>query len=883
MNTQANERREIERKKEFDQVLSITSLKNYLKASAYASGERTTLEKSLKGSTYYKYLYAHSNEAEDYICDLPRRILHDDARNIVLSGYKGCGKTTFVHYLVRKLYMRHLLLNFDSMVDYGSEIKSVVVLFAYDLIYNDFFDNQCGVINEFLNIYDADENNFDVLERTIDVDNRFQHFFRELNYLRRNSNDTSLRHQKKTYLNNKVKTGLGEFEISQLMLLIVMWDVAGRILYKRSERCLIIFDNIDTIYNTTRLPEFTEQIALFRNNADRLFERLSYKGEPLGDPTQNYICIFVMRETTKAEFMEHFDDQKVSLYVPLKTMSNLYSMESIVKRRKEYLEQLERDQGGLDEHCNELLARISLLEMLLDDNKVQDDIMGLFNHDFRTCFDVLSELNFNDHHFFQTCENLKKIKTQGNWGKHGFRCVLFRAVFNLLKDNGYIDYMKKSDFQITVEHTTYAANLDRFILLYLSNSQNIHASEEDRENEYVSLRDLFRDFTRFFDDGAIVNSIWDMYEMRRNAYWNHLITFDEMGDVTKAELERQIECFRDGANCKYGKLRITVGGRKYIETMLPHFEYFAARVYSSNKPSLFTLTPEELLNSNSVFSYIDDVRKEENACCTKLKAFYTNIFESVDGYKGEGFLSSKFAWRKLTKRYGLIRMFHCERIIHSQISYLDTFRKYVFYSLDSVVNKGGFDSDIDVTEAMQKQIRCNADGAIANNGIINQNGIVRYICKRREKESTGNKKTCTVACKKEEGRYSSTVTTEISLVEMVDALKTLMNYKLIKEIQKYINMFGVQKKRSEDAMYSSTTEFLVDCYNCCIDSIIKENYADYNTPVDRKTGEKITERQRKMQWSAEAPEYAAANSVWDEDDSFEGDAVEDDPFEKLFA
>ena len=822
--------------KEFDAVVEQTSLKSYLKASAYSSGERSPLEKRMNDDIYYNYIYAGSNEAEDYKKDILDRIEKDNARNIVLSGYKGCGKTTFVHYLIRTLNSRHLLLNFDDIVDYGSEIKTVLVMHAYNAISEDILDGNCEITSMFLSIFYSSEN-LSQLSKHYDIDNRFMWLFHKLDWAK------ILIHDKKdydaaiVYLRNDIKLYLNDYDISRLMIFIVMWDTALRIKRNISSKCFIIFDNLDTIYNTASLPKFVQQIALFRNNIDRIFSRLTYNGISIGDPSQDYYCIFVMRETTKAEFTDHFQDQKVSLYIPKKSMSFIYDIRSIIRRRREYLEFIKaHNPSSFGDHCSQLLIQIQRMEEMMDDPYVRNDILGLFNHDYRTSFEVLAELNYNDNSFYESCTKLKQLVSNSSWNRYGSRCLLFREIYNLLGDSGFFAHLKKSEFLIQNNNRNYAANLDRLILLYLNNSQNKHSSDELKEQEFVELNVLFKEFFRFCNNHrAIANSIWDMYEMRTNPLWNHLVTFDEMRDVTKDGLTRQMVCAENDENIKYGKIRITTAGRTYLELMLPHFEYYAARVFGNRKPSLFSLTPVDLVNTSKLIHYIKEVRNEITSCCTRLSAFHETVFSNISDYSGAKFLESKLAWQKPTDFGNTVTMYHCERIVHANIGYLDSLRMYSFYRIDELLNNVSLPKGTDISGiifSLNKPVF----SKIQLDANLRRTDNVRYIISDHSEDGD-----LIIQCLSD----SDTLYSRIPLAVFVNYSKMVINQLIINQIHQYIWMFGLSGNRKGSALYSENTVFLVSCYECCISEISNSGFTNFSAPIDRRHGEPLLMKLRK--------------------------------------
>ena len=814
----------------FDRALANVSLKSYLRVSAHASGERSDIEKGITEDMYYKYFYATSVDAEVYAKDIINRINSDNVRNIVLSGYKGCGKTTFIHHLARILKVRKILLNFDDIVVCRSEIKTILAGYVYKQIVSDIVDRNCRIAEMFDEIFNTDPN-LTTLSRHFDIYNSFLMLFRKIKHAKDIVRDQKNPRWAETYLNKDLKEDLTTRDICTLMIIMVMWDTAKRYAFRLEEKCCIIFDNLDTIYNTTTLPEFVNQIALFRNNVDRIFEKMTFRGAKLCDPTQDYYCIFVMRETTKAEFIDHFHDQKVSMYIPKQNMSHLYDICAILRKKREYLELVNRKEGfSQNEKLQTIFKQISLLESLLDDQYLRSDLLNLFNHDYRTCFEVLSEINFTDKYFYQACNDLKNLLHGNSWNRYGVRCLLLRKIFNLYKESGYFDTLGKSEYSITHSGNIYQVNLDRLILLFLNNSQNIYSSDVLRENEFVEVSVLFKAFFKFCnDDIAVVNAIWDMYEMRKVTHWNHLVTFDEMRDVTETELHKQMVYTKNDENYPYGKIRITTAGRAYLDLILPQFEYYASRVYGESKPSLFALKGENLLNPEIFLSYSQSVRAEMANSCKRLFHFFEIVFDTIPEYSGDNFLLSKLAWRKLNGNR-VISMYHCERVIHSNIGYLDAFRKYALYRIDTFFEDINALVYSDFTHIFKEARKINCEQIMIHELFLNTD-IERFTV---SPESTSSQ--VKIDCQLSSGRM---LQAPIDCSALKDLTKAVINRVIISEIRQFIKMLGLSDIRSQVTRHSESTDFLVACYNRCINLISRKRYFDFVTSVDRRTGEML--------------------------------------------
>lgn len=328
------------------------------------------------------------------------------------------------------------------------------------------------------------------------------------------------------YTNNDLKVHIANLDINQLMIAIVLWDIAYRFAFQEKDRCCIVFENLDTIYNASSLPDFTKQILYFRNNIDNILANVHYEGASLSKMNGLYTLIFVMRETTKCEFVDHFVG-KVEMYIPPNSMSFLYEIKDIVKKRASYIHELEcyllndgKDISGL----RRLREELDNLEELLMDPYIANRMFGLFNRNYRAGVEVLSEIAYSVSNTFRDAVNVRNMSQTWNWSLYASRCILFRQIFNRFSTEGYFDIMKSCEYHVEINHKDYAVNLSRYILLYLNNRQSINSVDEEKENKMIALDDLFKALLGICDNKQlIVDSLWNMYEMRKKQFWGHLI------------------------------------------------------------------------------------------------------------------------------------------------------------------------------------------------------------------------------------------------------------------------------------------------------------------------------------------------------------------------
>lgn len=663
--------------KEFEEKLASASLKQFLVSTPYSSGNKSFLDRSINDEIFYSNLYCKSEMAESICKQIMERSNNGNTKNIILPGYKGCGKTTFVHYFMRTVPDRTLLLNFDDYVNRGDgkEIKTIVLLDVFRKLTDDVFDEKGIICKKMYHMY-ALNHNKSFFSRYIDSDNSFKEFFeiiKKADNLQFDAMDD--------FADEKLKPTLNKMQVHQLLIILIWYDLANRIIKGLKSKCYVIFDNLDVIDNTVELEQFTKDISAFRNNIGYILDNISYEGlTKVGyNAFQDYTIIFCMRETTKAEFIEHFNDRGEEFYI-VDNVSSIYDKEKIVQARYNYLSKSNR------KDLEHLKQDVWVIKSLLEDSYVKEVLIKLFNYDYRTSVNVLTELEGGSKHILQKCIDLKKDYRDMEWSSFGSRCILFRKIFDLFKNNYYFEKIKESEYSLKYDDSIMAINITRLILLYLKNSQTLYLDAETVETQTVSLYELFDDFSKYCDkEGVIINSIWNMYELRNQSFWNHLVTFDGMKNISLNTLEEQMKQYKEGDRSykHYGRIRITSGGRAYLEYVVIHYEYFAMRLNTTLNKSLFLYNKQEISNINNVERVLDGVFQEVVKCIKKVSLFYKVVFEGKNQFTHEDFLGSKFAWHKIQENTNIVNsMFHGERIMHSHIGYLNAFRKYAFHILD---------------------------------------------------------------------------------------------------------------------------------------------------------------------------------------------------------
>lgn len=832
---------------DFEELVMQSDVRHFLKASPVETGMRSSMDCALTEEYYFDHIYAHTQEADKIIESIEEKAAKEDMHNFILSGYKGCGKSTFVRYFLRSRNLRNLTINIDKNVEPDIGIIHNMAAFINGMIEADLQPEDggepCCVTKMYVDLFCRNAGNRRQINE-FDTRNYFFEFGRKMEFLLFCKDSNDLDKMMDCFV-ERVKKQTIEGTISEVLMLIVLWDTAARIVNNQSAKCCIIFENLDIIYNTQEVPKLVRNVLAFRNNIDQLVTSLTYQGESIGNPSQNYMLFFVMRETTTAEFssyIDHFSDGKIP-FEPITEISGAYDIYSIIAKRKECLDYIASKHPEYSENAQfkSIAETCNLIKTLLTDNHMKKRLFGLFNNDYRTCVEVLTSFHVNDSKFFRACEKLLTLaeKDEDDWSAFGYRALVFREVFDVFVKEGYINRLRNFEYSLTNDGTVRSINLDRMILLYLSNHvTNKEVPEDEKDFQFVSLKELFIEMKKFCSKSdSIVEAIWQMYDLRTTQKWNHLVTFDDMQMITLEELKREMSSLENNEEASYAKIKITLAGETYLNHMLPSFEFYGARAECGNEYSLFAFSAEELCDFRRINSILRKQIREIKDCCQRLYAFFQEVFTKLPDLNEKNYLKSDFAsYKYSTNRESGSAMYHCERIVHSNIGYLNRLRYYSFYMMDEAFDNGGFDKNVDIAPLLLYLTR---DKKYSNNVMklwpadFSLNKIEHCFVLKRDGSMTGKQEI--MVERKNGSRYMM----QMDLQAVCTTIKACLNDRFIQAIRSFIALFAIGGGK-QYAMCSGNSERLCEAFEACITyKIQKSGYLDFETPVDAVTGRNI--------------------------------------------
>lgn len=565
-------------------------------------------------------------------------------------------------YLNNCVTGKSIYLNFEKGINSESIPFNLKFLKQIMSVINDIIKTESSESNmsPFSLLYDLYQNNEKAFENTFEYRNCI---FKFMNFV----NEKLINADKFTEVRLELEENLNVMSLEQLMMVLVLIYISKEISFDGNSyrKVFILLDNMDIIYQQTMLEQSMHSYSLFIENMNSLMEELENKGiKEWGIIYENITFIFAMRETTAMQIADHFIDgieQNVAYFdMSLDTNKSL-----IVEKKyhflKKYKNKIENEM---------LLETFENVYRICTDYYTKYNIFPMFNNDFKRAIVCISKI----------CEENKSILEQHRilreynrpLSKNGARGIIFRLIYNKFKSEHYFE-------MIGIEPYHYKFTPARIILTILYNFLPDNENE-DSERLYLSnlnMRTLFEYAGNVLDTEMFINAIMGMFSLKSEKMWNHLLTFDNVKDVSYKGLKEFIMKYIDKKPIYSDvKLRITDAGKNYIKDICTHFEFFACRFYENSKP-LFckeNFVYQEKNNKYEFEKILETVYKSVEKCCLMLEEYNEKIEKMYTDTPNKSLLQSKFVFRNKAEEIGIL---HEERIIHKHITYIDNFRIYL--------------------------------------------------------------------------------------------------------------------------------------------------------------------------------------------------------------
>lgn len=593
---------------------------------------------------------------------------------VFIEGYAGCGKSTFVQYLLKTLLKtynyNYNYYNYDIGAYYSSNNNFRIKESIRECFFNQlahFINYDFIVIKKFkellaqkeINCLDTGAKIFYCFSDTDAFNDAVENFKTEKN----ESKFRSALHKQ-----------ICDFSLEQVLVLDFILRISQHICNQScsNRNIYICYDNLDAIENFDELNSFDNTLVSLRHNIDTYLNNTlsNFKGKI----APHFVVFTTYRKITakKVEldvYAEREDDHsEYNKYIRHIDASHLYSYKKIISKRKEYFcDRIEKRQYPIKNIGEQLV----LAEALSNMDFVSKRYAGLWNNNYRTCSSIMNRILDKNLDIAKFCLELKQQNIDGfdfnNYAYFGASSVflsLVCKVFNSggLWDKNHLNLVSLGDHN-EKKPVSSLTSFSRLLLIYMSNRKKFN----DRYPA-VSTKEIFKLFGDLFPKDDICYTLSNMLVRDETDTWRRPIYYHRNAINNKLEntLKMQWNSYINEEICDYTELLICECGQSYTDRLMCDYEFFSNRKSNGNS-SLYTICLLSDLEKN-----IDAVLDSVEQCCKDMSTFRNE-------YKKQKNISSDMEYLNELihpRTHQGNPQLHTERIIFSHISYLNKCRLY---------------------------------------------------------------------------------------------------------------------------------------------------------------------------------------------------------------
>lgn len=628
----------------------------YYRATPFTEHGEFNYDGNLKEDFFFENMFSPIGNCSNYVKEVKDSLQDRTHKSILLLGNQGCGKTTFMHHLTRECNeFDFIFFDFDkdtSNPTIGEYIEKLST-HLHDLIKS---DNQVNKL-----FYDLYIRNKELINKKINGNNNINNFFDDFHKTFIISRFRSKEKEREDFIKK-----INELFFNQLLSLITLWYICK---LKNSQQVnskplIFCFDNLDVLVNKEIIEKFFKEYLIFVRNVDSIIQNIN--DDFVNDNKLTYkklfSFIFCCRKHTWARVRQHYrhDQSFMRISTLERDITDAFEKRAILAKREKYINDNKDYYGDFIEEVSKTKAIISDLDM---DEDYSHNIYDLFDDDYRQCNITFEEILAKNPSSIEEYFNIKnKIEGKAPYGARG---LIYKELFEKFKEE---DIFKRIGVLETDRKEPLVSNA-RLLLNYL----NFHTYTKDRRTQkHVAFDKIVNDFEGIISKDDIDKSLIAMFKLGDDSCWNELIAFNE---IHNEELE----------TCSGLEVFITKAGHEYLSLMATHFEFFNIRVTKEKiaNIALFSRSSiEESEDAKCKYNFdetITNVIEVVEKCCENMSMHYKKYMESK--YKSVSeYLGSHFV-------YGSVKVLHGERIIHTHIRYIDSYRLYILKNTSQSLDK----------------------------------------------------------------------------------------------------------------------------------------------------------------------------------------------------
>lgn len=628
----------------------------------------------------YDSLLDIESEIIDYLQDISQN-------TVLITGYQGCGKTTFVNYLVehlRETYVNNGKTCGVEKVDFekededenGNPFKQILLKIIADQICDISASTDSKILEFFVDNYYSNRNAFNFIEEKTKIQDLFD-FITESKGVDFNK------------LSDKKRELIKCFKKLRVPQILTIWSyfVICREYVNGNKNFveILLLDNIDDIYKNEYTEKFIRGLKKYHELGSEFISNLKFEDKFIDyNLYTNFNFIFCLRDTSAAKFSYHFTTRAVEFFH--KDISEKVDKKEAINRKIKYLEKIQNE---------ELNNKAYIIKHICNDQYTIKRIFPLYNNDYRTAVKSLCNVLLNNENYAREyCKMTENENSAAHFGAHG---IVLRLILNSFEKQDYFKAIgsynvtsNDSEEKESNKHDLVDYSIPRIILTYLYNYQEEHKDSflNNLPDTTVNLKKMYDNFYKIITPSNIADKLDAMYALHLKQDWNHLININATYDINSSNINSIFDKYAKGKLFKEddGSVFITCAGRAFVRRITTHYEYFACRYFEDSIPLFLD---ESLMKVDETYVFdknMTDVFGKVQGCVKKAYEFDLKIISAYYNNDINRFKKSHYLFKKVQT--------HAERIINHNISYIDAYRHYILQRAKNIENKNNL-SDIE--------------------------------------------------------------------------------------------------------------------------------------------------------------------------------------------
>ena len=657
-----------------------------LKATPFSKFSQINFDGQLTEDVFFEYMYVPASndgivrqENRKFDESIFRELVEIDNRFtkvslIHISGYGGCGKTTYIRHLLYSIKKRHEL----DIVDYEGAVKAE----------EPFIERICRQMAEIdrVEVFAVAEYLRQIVKNELYIMYRFE---QSLTFIDRFTMEI---------LDMAYKGDINESDIRKYLLSVAKPDQNIvyhlivldflLLLYKGKDInddkfTIILIDNVDSIRETAEEAKLFPLMKKFIIDCNFFFDQNRDNGNAV-DRNQvkdiihhtKLLFFFPTRIVTVRRFIELVPDcESIYGWSSHEMPEHYFYHKDIISKRVDFFLEQERNRRN-SKSVNDL-KRIKRFSGTVYKNYI---FKRLFNGNIRYCIDRICDIiqEYGDTSLLEESMTIDELSDRHYEFREGSVGIVLSMIMNLFRYKG----IYKNKLHLSECKRDSNVSLSRIILTIVR-----------EKGGRCSLFEIFNLLEGLFPLSQICDVVWDLSEMDREI-WRRLIIFDVKFPEKREELDMQKNQYQNNMYAleNYSEIVLCTAGRTYIDNVIPHFEYMLSRhgecpdLSAEKQQPLFAKSSMKKLIERGRIKYlfekkIDWVYQDVEDCCYNSVQFAYKVMNHFKYSKEEYVSNSFFNYTiQLDDSIGPKQSYE-SRLIFRHIGYIEKYREYILFKM----------------------------------------------------------------------------------------------------------------------------------------------------------------------------------------------------------